>query len=114
MLWGRRSLGLAAAVVLLSATVANQADASRTLPRPELAAHLGGHVLTREKAGQLVPERAVYRVLLDVAPDDAETGLAALSAHSWRGRVTLHTRGEAPASYYARQALAALLGESGF
>ena len=91
-------------------------DASRTLPRPELAAHLGGHVLTREKAGQLVPERAVYRVLLEVAADDADAGaaLAALSAHSWRGRVTIHTRGEAPAGHYARQAIAALLGESGF
>ena len=33
---------------------------------------------------------------------------------AWRGRVTMHTRGEAPASHYARQAVGALLGESGF
>jgi hypothetical protein len=53
---------------------------------------LGGHVLTREKAGQLVPERAVYRVLLDIAQDDARQAMAALlgEAGFWARRRRLH------------------------
>ncbi|MDP5240629.1 HlyD family efflux transporter periplasmic adaptor subunit [Uliginosibacterium sp. 31-16] len=35
-------------------------DASRTLIHTELAAELGGHILTREKGGQRIPERASH------------------------------------------------------
>ena len=87
-------------------------DAARVLPRPELAAHLGGHVLTREKNGQLVPERAIYRVTLMVAPNAAT--LAALANQSWRGKLTVHARWEAPAWPYLRQAVAVLVREVGF
>ncbi|WP_101049761.1 HlyD family efflux transporter periplasmic adaptor subunit [Macromonas nakdongensis] len=85
-------------------------DATRVLPRPELAAHLGGHVLTRETAGQLVPERAIYRVTLE--PEGP------LPAHwvqmGWRGRVTIHADWSAPASRYLQQALAVLWREMSF
>jgi putative peptide zinc metalloprotease protein len=87
-------------------------DAARVLPRPELAAHLGGHLLTREKNGQLVPERAIYRVTLLVEPDAA--ALAALANQSWRGKLTIHARWEAPAWPYLRQAVAVLVREVGF
>ncbi|MEY5098830.1 MAG: hypothetical protein RJA36_1549 [Pseudomonadota bacterium] len=85
-------------------------DASRALPRPELAAHLGGHVLTREKDRQLVPERAVYRLTFEVPPEaiDGWTGL------SWRGQLVIHARWEAPAWRYARQTAAVLIRELGF
>lgn len=87
-------------------------DASRVLLRPELAAHLGGHVLTREKEGQLIPERAVYRVMLALEP--AARPLEGLAGQSWRGKLTIHARWEAPAQRYLRQAAAVLLREFGF
>lgn len=87
-------------------------DASRVLPRPELAAHLGGHVLTREKSGTLVPERAIYRV--EMSLDTAPTGSDKLWQQSWRGRVTLQAQAEAPAWRYVRQSFAVLVREIGF
>lgn len=87
-------------------------DASRVLLRPELAAHLGGHLVTREKEGQLIPERAIYRVMLEVDP--GSTVLGALAYQSWRGKLTIQARWEAPAQRYLRQALAVLLQEFGF
>ncbi len=85
-------------------------DASRVLPRPELAAQAGGHVLTREKAGQLVPEHAIYRVAFDVPPGSLEDW----GRLSWRGQVTVHASWEAPAWRYLRQAAAVLIRELGF
>lgn len=87
-------------------------DAARVLPRPELAAQLGGHILAREKAGQLVPERAIYHVTLAL---QSPTPLpAALRQQSWRGTLTVHARWESPAWPYVRQALAVLVREAGF
>ncbi len=97
---------------ILQLTVASvDKDASRVLPRGELAAHWGGHVLTREKNGQWVPERAIYRVAFDVAPNQTE---AWAQTKSWRGHVTIHARWEAPGWRYVRQALAVVIRELGF
>lgn len=85
-------------------------DASRTLPRPELAAHLGGHVLTRDKAGQLVPERAIYRVTLQ----PRNMTISDWHRISWRGKVTIHSDWTPPAARYAKQALAVLVREMSF
>ncbi len=85
-------------------------DASHVLPRGELAAHLGGHVLTREKGGQLVPERAVYRVALEPQDGTAMVG----NVLTVRGHVVIHADWEAPAWRYVRQAVAVLLREWGF
>lgn len=87
-------------------------DASRILLRPELAAHLGGHILTREKQGQLIPERAIYRVMLSMDP--ASLPSAALAGQSWRGNLTIQAQWEAPAHRYLRQAFAVVLREFGF
>jgi putative peptide zinc metalloprotease protein len=87
-------------------------DASRVLVRPELAAHLGGHILTRDKNGQLVPERAIYRVTLALA--SALPADSPLQAQSWRGSVTVHVGWEAPGWRYVRQAAAVLVREIGF
>ncbi len=84
-------------------------DAARVLPRKELASALGGHVLTREKNGQLVPERAIYRVTLDV--QDMPTSMHALA---WRGHINIHADWASPAGRYVRQALAVLVREAGF
>jgi len=84
-------------------------DASRVLPRAELAVQSGGHVLTREKNKQLLPERAIYRVSL--APDHMP---ADLIGQSWRGQLTLHARWQALASRYLQQAATVLVRELGF
>jgi putative peptide zinc metalloprotease protein len=86
-------------------------DASRALPRAELAVPAGGHVLVREKAGQLVPDRAVYRVSLSIEEPEA---LARLTPQSWRGHFSLHVRADAPAWRYLKQAAAVLVREFDF
>lgn len=84
-------------------------DAARTLPRRELASVLGGHVLTREKNGQLVPERAVYRVSFDV--DELPE---AYQQQSWRGQLVIHADWASLAAKYLRQVLVVLIRELGF
>ncbi len=86
-------------------------DASRSLPRGELAAHLGGHVLTREKNGQLIPERSIYHVML--APQ-ADQDLSGLDHLTLRGKVTVHAGWESPGGRYLRQLLTVLVREMGF
>ncbi|MCQ4345837.1 HlyD family efflux transporter periplasmic adaptor subunit [Pseudomonas stutzeri] len=95
---------------LLQLRVSNlDADASRVLGNGMLAAQAGGHVLTRPRGEQLVPEQAVYRVTLTV-----ESPLDSLAGQSWRGRVVVHGRWEAPAARYLRNALAVLVREASF
>ena len=84
-------------------------DASHVLPRRELASVLGGHLLTREKNGLFVPERAVYRVAFD-APDVP----AALQLQSWRGHLVVHAQWSSPAARYVRQVVSVLVREFGF
>jgi putative peptide zinc metalloprotease protein len=84
-------------------------DASRLLPRKELAAPAGGHVLVRESKGQLVPERAMYRVIYSV--DELPVGL---TAAQWRGTVLTEVQSQAPAWRYLRNAAAVMIREFGF
>lgn len=84
-------------------------DAARFLPRHELASVLGGHVLTREKNGQLVPERAIYRVVLDVGDMPQSLRNQAL-----RGQLTVHAQWSSPTARYTRQVLTVLVREFGF
>lgn len=88
-------------------------DASRVLPRNELAAHLGGHILVRDQQQSLIPERAIYRVQLAVNPQDLPS-LARMREHSWRGHLSIQAEWEAPAARYLRQVVAVLVRESGF
>ncbi len=99
----------AAGTVLKLQVAAIDRDAARVLPRRELASTLGGHVLTREKNGQLVPERAVYRVAMDVQQMSPE-----MQALAWRGHVTIHADWQSPASRYLRQLVSVLVREFGF
>ena len=86
-------------------------DASRVLTRNELAAHLGGHVLTREKSGQLLPEHPIYRVTL---VPDRDIDLEWLRGHSWRGQLTIQAGWEAPIWPFARHFFGVLVRELGF
>lgn len=94
----------------LPLTVTNiDADASRVLPNGMLAASAGGRVITRDRKGQRVPEFSVYRVALRVDTADSQ-----LSAHSWRGTVTIGGDWESPAWRYLRNVLGVLVRESSF
>lgn len=95
---------------LLHLTVSSiDRDASRQLPRRELAAQAGGHVLTRDKGGQLIPEQAIYRVALSVQNLPPE-----LAEAQWRGRVVIHAQAEPLAWPYLRSAASVLVREAGF
>jgi len=94
---------------VLRLKVANvDADATRVLPNGMLAAQAGGHVLTRERNGQLIPEHAVYRVTLAV-----DSPLGELAGQSWRGKVVVRASWEVPLWRYLRNALAVVLREAG-
>ncbi len=89
--------------------VAVDRDASRTLPRKELSSVLGGHILTREKNGQWVPERAIYRVSLEV-----QALPASWAQQSWRGHLVIDGAWSVPMERYARQVLSVLVREAGW
>ena len=84
-------------------------DASRQLPRRELASVSGGHVLTRPKGDKLIPERAIYRVAFSVAEFPQE-----LSRSQWRGNVLIEARPEPALWRHLRHAAAVLVREMGF
>jgi hypothetical protein len=96
------------AVVKASVTSIDK-DASRVLLRPELSSMYGGHILTRARNGQLIPESAIYRVTLTPEAVPSE-----LMHQSWRGQLVLHGRWEAPAWHYIRQGVMVLVRELGF
>ena len=84
-------------------------DASRSLPRKELSSSLGGHIMTRERNGQLMPERSVYRVIFNVEniPHD-------MMFQSWRGQVIVHANWQIPIQKYIRHAASVFFREAGF
>ncbi|MES2534760.1 MAG: HlyD family efflux transporter periplasmic adaptor subunit [Pseudomonadota bacterium] len=85
------------------------ADATRVLLNGMLAAQAGGHVLTRERKGQLVPEYGIYRVTLTV-----ESPVGELASQSWRGRVVVRGSWEAPILRYVHNVVAVVVREAGF
>lgn len=100
--------GLEGPVLTLTVSAIDQ-DATRILPNGQLAVQFGGSIMTREKHGQLVPERAVYRVTLDVHSE-----IGTLAQQSWRGHVVIHGRWEAPGLTFLRAALVLIWRELGF
>jgi putative peptide zinc metalloprotease protein len=84
-------------------------DATRVLDDGRLAAQTGGHVLVRERRGQLIPEQGLYRVTLAV-----DSPVGALAGQSWRGTLVIHGERESLAGRYLRNALSVLLREAGF
>jgi putative peptide zinc metalloprotease protein len=89
--------------------VAVDSDATRILPDGLLTAQAGGSVVTRDKNGQHVPERSVYRVVLEVEADPGE-----LAGRSWRGNTVIRADWEAPGLRFLRSAVGLLWRESGF
>lgn len=85
------------------------ADATRILPDARLAAAAGGHILARERQQQVVPEFAVYRVVLAVNSPWQE-----FQSHIWRGDVTIRTDATSRLTRYFRHAVMVLLRETGF
>ena len=83
-------------------------DATRALPDAMLAVGHGGEILVRERNGQLIPERAVYRVVLAVQDADAPPGRVL------RGSVTIHGEPKSLAGDFIRSAAALLIRESGW
>lgn len=100
--------GLEGPVLSLTVRAIDQ-DAAHVLPNGQLAAQVGGSIMTREKHGQLVPERAVYRVSLSV-----ENEVGSLAQQSWRGHVVIHGRWEAPGLIFLRSAMVLIWRELGF
>ena len=95
-------------VLALTVSAIDQ-DATRILPTGQLAAQFGGSIMTRERHGQLVPERAVYRVTLNSNDD-----IGILARQSWRGQVVIHGQWEAPGLTFLRAALVLIWRELGF
>ncbi|MFZ4538188.1 HlyD family efflux transporter periplasmic adaptor subunit [Propionivibrio sp.] len=100
--------GLEGEVLALRVSAIDQ-DATRVLPNGQLAAQYGGSIITREKHGQLVPERALYRVTLN-----GDNDLGNLARQSWRGQVVIHGKWEAPGLTFLRAALVLVWRELGF
>jgi len=84
-------------------------DATRQLTEGILAAHAGGDILVREQEGQLIPERAIYRVTL--ALDENET---VFYRQILRGDVVIRAEWQSPLLPYLKNALAVLVREFGF
>ncbi len=84
-------------------------DASRQLPRRELASVSGGHVLTRAEGDKLIPERSIYRVAFSVAELPQR-----LSQSQFRGKVLVEARPEPALWRHFRHAASVLVRETGF
>lgn len=82
------------------------ADATRQLTDAMLASQHGGQIATRERAGQLVPDKALYRVVLEAegVPDALRTQ---------RGSVIISGRPRSLLGEYLRTAASVLIRESG-
>lgn len=85
-------------------------DSTRQLVSGVLSSAAGGSVLTREKHGKLIPERAVYRVSLhsDQRPP------ASAQQQSWRGHVVINGAWQSPLQGFVRSALVLVWRETGF
>jgi putative peptide zinc metalloprotease protein len=83
-------------------------DATHVLDKPILSAQYGGSLETREVEARLFPEKAAYRVKLDVQENDA-----LLAGQSWRGNVAISAAPESVAARFGRAALSLLWREAG-
>jgi putative peptide zinc metalloprotease protein len=86
-----------------------EADATRSLTRPMLTSPFGGPVQARVVDGDLIPERAVFRVTFEAAD------LAPMAnAQVRRGRVLVQAGAESLAGRWSRNALSVMWRELGF
>ena len=83
-------------------------DAAHSLADGALASTHGGAILVRQHEQRLIPERAVFRVTLEVA-EPPPPGLPSL-----RGHVVVHGAGESLIGRYLKAAFAVIVRESGW
>lgn len=84
-------------------------DATRRLAEPMLALGHGGELMVRERGGQLVPERAIYRLTLIAPANERPPMLQAL-----RGKVVIYGRPKSLLGDFMRSTLTLLVRESGW
>ena len=84
-------------------------DATRVLPDGLLSLPSGGHIATRETRQGLVPENAVYRVVLR----SQDAPLSNLNA-SQRGKLVIRGQARSWLGRYARSVAAVVVREAGF
>ena len=84
-------------------------DATRSLTDGLLSLANGGHIATRETGAGLVPENAVYRVLLR-----AEHHANEPAQFAKRGRIVIHGQAQSWLGRYAQNVAAIIVRESGF
>ena len=84
-------------------------DATHELTEGMLASSRGGGIAVREHAKALVPEQALYRVVLSVQAGENSLLLPVL-----RGRVVIHGKAQNSLVRYVRAGLAVLWREAGF
>jgi putative peptide zinc metalloprotease protein len=89
--------------------VSVETDATRLLSHPMLTSQFGGKVQARLVEGELIPERAVYRVTL--AAEDLPGNLA---SQIRRGRVVISAGSESIVARWSRNTLSVLWRELGF
>jgi putative peptide zinc metalloprotease protein len=83
-------------------------DATRQLHDALLSSQHGGQILTRERNEQLIPEQALYRVVLRVEQPPEAQGIARVA----RGRVVISGERRSLLGEFARSALSVLIREA--
>ncbi|MFO1257962.1 MAG: HlyD family efflux transporter periplasmic adaptor subunit [Gammaproteobacteria bacterium] len=83
-------------------------DATHVLSEPMLSVATGGPWMVRERNGQLMPEKAIYRVTLEVVEGEAPGKLQTM-----RGKVVIQGAAQSFLGDYLKSALAVLIRESG-
>jgi putative peptide zinc metalloprotease protein len=87
-------------------------DATRQLSEPMLAIQHGGQIVARERNNQLIPEKSLYRVVLNVERSYSDT--TDMLASSERGRVVISGVPTSWLGDYVRSAFNVLIRESGW
>ncbi|GAA0786811.1 HlyD family efflux transporter periplasmic adaptor subunit [Marinobacterium sediminicola] len=88
-------------------------DATRVLADAMLASTRGGELLVREQGDMLIPEQALYRLTLELAPG-AENRFQAQNLAELRGKLVVYGERRAWGWQYWRTAAALLRRELGF
>lgn len=107
--WGRFLPDTPGLPALFLKVIAIDKDRSRSLGDPQLSAGAGGHILVREQKNVLIPERAIYRVRLEVLREDVNVSKAYL-----RGSVVILGWPRSILGEFLRGSAGTLIRELGF
>jgi putative peptide zinc metalloprotease protein len=86
-------------------------DVTRQLPEPMLSVQHGGQVLVHERNNQLIPDKALYRVVLSAAINPESSASIPMSE---RGQVVINGDAKSWLGAYTRTAFTVLIRESGW